>query len=251
MKSPRSTRLLWMVVILILSLSCSIDMGTTPTEAPVAIPPTAIAQATAIPPTPIPIPTETPIPPTAVPTKGPIIIDDDFSSDTGRFKCESCFFDGESLTIGPFPLVDSYKPFVVLCGDCGSPPNYKMSVETWFAAGSQPLGFGLVVRQDKKYTYLVAMSSWQVYNVFEFDETAGGGVGYRSLVGNWSKGGLGPGRAVHFIDILMMNGSMTLTINKDFSRVFDLPSGSGEVGLSVGNWETSASFDNFHYEELP
>lgn len=251
MKSPRSTRLLWLVVILILSLSCSIDMGTTPTEAPVVIPPTAIVKSTAIPPTPIPIPTETPIPPTAVPTKGPTIIDDDFSTDVGRFKCDNCVIDGGSLTIGPFPMVDSWKPFVALCNDCGSHPNYKMSAETWYAAGNSNRGFGIVVRQDKKYTYLVAMSSWQLYTVFEFDQTAGGGAGYRSLIGNWSKGGLGPGRAVHFIDILMKNGSMTLTINKDFSRVIDLPSGSGEVGLWVGSWETSASFDNFHYEELP
>ncbi len=250
MKTPRSTRLLWLVAILILSLSCSINMGTEPAADPIVIPPTAMPQPVVVQPTPIPIPTNTTIP-TPVPTQGPIVIDDDFSTDTGRFKCDNCVIGGGGLTVGPFPLVDSWKPFVALCSDCGTHANYKMSVETWYASGNSNRGFGLVVRQEKKFMYLVAVSSWQKYTVFEFDQTAGGGAGYRHLIGNWSQGGLGPGRAVHFIDILMKNGSMTVTLNKDFTRAINIPAGSGEVGLWVGSWETSASFDNFHYEELP
>lgn len=247
MKNVRS-RLLWLTVIVILTLSCGIDFGT-PT--PAVEPPAPALQATPIPPTVAPptataVPTDTPLP---TPTPGPIVIDDDFSTDSGRFKCDNCVVQDGTLTVGPFPMVDSWKPFVTLCSDCGKFANYKMSVETWYAAGNSNRGFGIVTRQTDKFTYLVAMSSWQLYNVFEFDQSAGGGAGYKTLLGNWSKGGLGAGRAVHFIDIVMQNGSMTLTINKDFTRVFTLPPGSGEVGLWVGSWETSASFDNFHFEE--
>ncbi len=250
MKGSKSTRLLWLAVCMILTLGCSIAFSNEPTQAPAAVPPTSAPIATAIPPTPTVNPTNTAVP-TPIPTQGPIVVDDDFSTDAGRFKCASCDISGGGLTVGPFAMVDTWAPFVVICSDCGIHPNYKMSVETWYASGNSSRGFGLVVRQDKKFTYLVAMSSWQLYNVFEFDRTAGGGAGYRTLIGNWSKGGLGAGRAVHFIDITMMNGSMTLIINKSFSRTFDIPSDSGEVGVWVGSWETSASFDNFHYEELP
>lgn len=249
MGPSRSMRLIMLGVCVILTLACSINWGTEPTQVQFTAPPTKPIP-TNTQPIPTVKPTDTPVP-TPIPTKGPAIIDDDFSTDTGRFKCDNCVVSGGGLTVGPFAMVDSWAPFVAMCSDCGSHPNYKMSVQTWYAAGNSNRGFGLVVRREKKFMYLVAMSSWQLYNVFEFDQTAGGGAGYRSMIGNWSKGGLGAGRAVHFIDIQMMNGSMTLTINKDFTRTFELPGGSGEVGLWVGSWETSASFDNFHYEELP
>jgi hypothetical protein len=252
MQTKSSIRWLWLAVIVILTLSCSIDLGTT-TEAPAPIEPVIQTEApasippTVAPPTATPLPTETPLP---TPTPGPIVVNDDFSADTGNFKCDSCVIESGALTIGPFPMVDSWKPFVALCEPCGTAKNFKLSVETWYADGNSNRGFGVVVRQDNKFIYMVAMSSWQVYNVFEFDTTAGGGAGYRSLIGNWSKGGLGAGRAVHFIDITMQDGSMTLTINKDFTRVFEIPSNDGKVGLWTGSWETSASFDNFHYEEI-
>ena len=250
MKSARSTRLLWLVVIMILSLSCSINMGNTPTAAPIVIPPTAIPQPTAIPPT--PIPTDTPIP-TAVPTKGPTIIDDNFNADTGRFKCETCIVAGGELTMGPFSLVDSWKPFIALCNDCGSIKNYKMSVDTWYESGNSQFGWGLVVRQDEKTTYLLAASSWLVYNVFSFDlgSASSGGVGYRTLIGNWSKGGLVAGRGINHLEVVMQDSSMAISINGMLIRNLDLKASSGQVGLWVGNWETSASFDNFHFEELP
>ena len=244
MKTARLTRLFWLVVLLILSVSCTIGPASTPTATLV---PTDTP--TPIPPTETPLPTDTPVP-TVTPTPGPVIIDDDFSTDAGRFKCESCYVENGELTIGPFAMVDSWKPFTVLCSDCGTFSNYKMSVDTWYAAGNSNRGFGIVVRQDDKFSYLVAMSSWQLYNVFEFDQTVAGGAGYNTLIGNWSKGGLGAGRAVHHIDIVMQNGSMTLTINSGFSRIIELPSGKGEVGLWVGSWETSAAFDNFHFEEI-
>jgi hypothetical protein len=47
----------------------------------------------------------------------------------------------------------------------------------------------------------------------------------------------------------MKGSSMTILINELNIRTLDLPTKSGQVGLWVGNWETSATFDNFHFEE--
>ena len=149
-------------------------------------------------------------------------------------------------------MVDSYTPFLAICEECGSFKNYKMSVDTWYESGNSQFGWGLVARQDEKFTYLLAATSWQVYNLFSFDRSTEtkGGRGYKSLLGGWSKGGLSAGRQVNNIEIVMQGSSMSIAINGTVIRNIDLPSGSGKVGLWVGNWETSANFDNFHFEEI-
>jgi hypothetical protein len=148
-------------------------------------------------------------------------------------------------------LIDSWEPFIVLCSDCGKSTNYKMSVDMWYNSGNSNFGWGLVVRQDDKTAYLVAASSWLYYNVFSFDlsSASSGGVGYDSLIGRWSKGGLVAGRGVNHFEIVMNGSSMSISINELNIRTLDLPITSGQVGLWVGNWETSATFDNFHFEE--
>jgi hypothetical protein len=248
MKYARITR--WFVLIVLLTLVAGCGTGpSTPTATPV--PPTDTPEPTAVPPTETPVPTDTPMP---TPTKGPIIIDDDFSTDTGRFKCEGCSVQDGALIVGAFPVADTYAPYVVLCDDCGSATDYKMSVDTWYIEGNSNAGFGLVVRNGRQYIVLAAVSSWQLYNVLAYDRTVGGGAGWLTYIGPWAKGGLKAGRGVNHLDILMKSGSgksiMTLTINDDFSRSVDLASGSGEVGVFVGKWEIGAAFDNFHYEEL-
>jgi hypothetical protein len=248
MKNAMITRWFGLIVLLTMAVGCGTGPASTPTAPPVV--PTNTPQPTQVPPTETPAPTNTPLP---TPTKGPIIIDDDFSTDTGRFKCETCIVEGGELTMGPFAMVDSYKPFVALCNDCGSIKNYKMSVDTWYNSGNSQFGWGLVVRQDEKTTYLLAASSWLVYNVFSFDlnTASSGGRGYRTLIGNWSKGGLVAGRGINHFEVVMEDSSMAISINGMLIRNLDLKASSGQVGLWVGNWETSALFDNFHFEELP
>ncbi|MBI5934307.1 MAG: hypothetical protein HY867_11415 [Chloroflexi bacterium] len=250
MKNARQIRWFSLIVLATLLMGCSMGAAA-PTATPVPptdtpIPPTA----TPVPPTATPLPTDTPLP---TPTPGPIVIDDDFSADNGRFTCESCTIEGGQLTIGPFPLVDSWQPFTVLCNDCGDVPNYKMSVDTWYNSGNNSFGWGLVVRQDEKTTYLIASSSWLVYNVFSFDlsSASSGGLGYKSLIRGWDKkSGLVAGRGVNHFEITMQGSTMTIMINGLNLRTFDLPTNDGQVGLWVGNWETSAFFDNFHFEEI-
>jgi len=217
---------------------------------PTAVPPTGAPPPTAVPPTAVP-PTDTPAP-TITPTPGPIVIDDDFSTDSGRFKCSNCVINGGELIIGPFPLVDSYEPFSAICSDCGTVSNYKMSVDTWYIEGNSNFGFGLVLRDSEKDSDLyLAVSTWLVYNVFSFDPTVGGGWGWETLIGNWTKGGLVAGRGINHVEVLMQDSKLSITINGNFSRIVDLPGGSGQVGLYVSVFEVGAGFDNFHFEELP
>lgn len=253
MKNPRLTRLLWLVAALALSISCTIGSTATPTQAPIVIQPTAISQPTAIPPTAIPptaVPsTDTPAP---TPTKGPVIIDDDFSADNGRFKCDSCVVEGGQLTVGPFAYVDSYEPFTAICSDCGTVTNYKMSVDIWFVDGNTTFGFGLLLRDSKDGLDLFMTSTtWQVYNVFSFDPKAGGGAGWDSLIGGWKQGPMKPSRGVNTFEALVKDSKLTVTINGDLLRTVDLPKGSGQVGMYVSNFQVGAGFDNFHFEELP
>lgn len=253
MQIRKSTRLPWLIVLFVLILSCSVGpTAAPPTAAPViqptAVPPT-VAPPTAVPPTAVP-PTDTPVP-TITPTPGPVVVDDDFSTDTGRFKCDKCVISGGELTIGPFPMVDSYKPFAALCSDCGTVSNYKMSADIWYVEGNSSFGYGLVLRDDQKENVYLAISSWLVYNVFRFGPSAGGGWGWETLIGNWAKGGLVAGRGINSVEVLMQDSALSITINGNLSRIVDLPGGSGQVGLYVSNWETGAGFDNFHFEELP
>lgn len=250
-------RLMYFSLFLILLLiACG---GTAPAAKPAdTVPPPATD--TAIPTIPPPTATDTPTPtdtpiPTITPTTGPIIVDDDFSTDSGRFKCDSCIVKDGVLVIGPFTPIDSYQPFFALCSDCGVVTNYKMSVDTWYADGRSDFGFGLLLRDHEKTPIILAASTWLVYNVFSFDTAVAGGQGWESLIGGWSEGGLRAGRGINNLEVIMRTADgktqLSITINGKVRRSLDLPAGSGQVGLFVGTYHTSSTFDNFHFEELP
>jgi hypothetical protein len=251
MKNARHARWLSLTVIAMLLVGCSMGAAA-PTATPVPptdtpIPPTA----TPVPPTDTPAPTDTPLP-TATPS--PVLIDDDFSADAGRFKCENCVIQDGALTVGPFAVVDSYEPYMAICSDCGKASNFKMSVDTWYVEGNSNSGFGVILSTGGSYSFFMAVSSWQLYNVLAYDPSVGGGRGWYTILGNWSKGGLKAGRGVNHIDVVMKTtggrSNLTLTINNDFTRNVEFDGISGEVGVYVGRWEIGAAFDNFHYEEI-
>lgn len=259
MQTTRTTRFLWLTAILILSLACSIQTGSTPP--PPASPPTAMPQPT-LPPPPIVIPftdtpafTDTPVP-TPTP-EGPKIVDDDFSTDTGRFQCKYCKVQDGVLNIGPYPSVDSFEGFLALCGDCGSVASYTMSVDTWYVEGPSDRGFGLVLRHKEDGSYIdLEVTTWQVYGVWKYDPTFNTGwQGWEGITDGWVGGGLKPGRAVNHIEVTVQSGAgrstLTIKINGGNTRIVEIPSGSGRVGLIVGMHSIGAGFDNFHFEPLP
>lgn len=250
MRFNQSASMFVLILLMLVMVGCS-TFASPPTATPV--PPTDTPTSTPVPPTETPVPTDTPLP---TPTQGPIVVDDDFSTDSGRFKCEGCSVKDGALVVGPFPMVDSYAPTIVLCNDCGEAESYKMSVDTWYIEGNSNAGFGLTLRNvERKYAILLGVSSWQLYNVLAFDKTVEGGRGWFTYIGTWTKGGLKAGRGVNHIDVLVESkpgkSVLTLTINDDYTRTVDLDDGIGKVGLFVGKWEIGAAFDNFHYEELP
>ncbi len=250
MKNARHVRWFSLIVIATLLMGCSMGAAA-PTATPVPptntpIPPTA----TPVPPTATPLPTETPLP---TPTPGPIVIDDDFSVDNGRFKCDNCVVEGGILTVGPFEYIDSREPFKAICSDCGIAKKFKMSVDVWYTEGNNSYGFGVLLRDSESENdedLFATVTTNQKYNVFRFDPTVGGGVGWTSMIGGWKLGPMRPGRGVNNIEYVMDNLTLTVTINGDFLRTVDIPSGSGQVGLYVSNFMVGAAFDNFHFEEI-
>jgi hypothetical protein len=204
----------------------------------------------------VPPPTNTPEPPTATPLPtatntpaGPIVVDDDFSSDTGRFKCDYCKVENGAFFVGPWPVADTFDAYFALCEECGVVSSFKMSVDAWYVEGASDRGFGLMLRHmDDKSFIDIEITTWQVYGIWHFDPNNGWDTGYPY---SWVKGGLKPGRATNHIEVTMdgAKGSLSISIN-GVHRLSDVPPGRGQVGLVVGMHSLGVAFDNFHFEEI-
>ena len=235
--------------------------GTAPAEKPVdTVPPPPPATDTAVPTVPPPTATDTPVPtdtpiPTITPTTGPIIIDEDFSTDNGLFKCDFCKVSDGALLMGPYPIANTYNAYYAICSQCGIAKNYKMSVDTWFIEGQSDRGFGMLLRENDGKLIDLELLTWQAYGVWTFDPTEAGGVGWGAITDGWVEGWVKAGRSVNHIDVVMKteNGQMTLTVtmNNKGGRTMKVEAGSGNVGLLVGMHSLGVAFDNFHFEELP
>jgi hypothetical protein len=245
----------------LLTVACG---GTAPAAKPVdtALPPPP-ATDTIVPTIPPPTATNTPTPtdtavPTITPTTGPIIIDDDFSTDNGLFKCDFCKVSDGALLMGPYPIELKGNPYFAICSKCGTATNYKMSVDTWYIEGASDRGFGLLLRENDGKLIDLEVSTWQVYGVWTYDPTiatTSPSKGWGAITDGWVEGWLKPGRAVNHVDVLVKteNNQMTVTvtINNKGGRTLKIDSGSGNVGILVGMHSLGVAFDNFHFEELP
>lgn len=212
--------------------------------------------------TPTPVPTETPAPtntpePTPTPA-GPVIISDDFSSDTGRFKCDECKIVDGVLRMGPFPAMDSVNGYYAICSDCPEVASYKMSVDATFDDGASDRGFGLVLRENDGSFIDLEILTWQYYGVWHFDAQVGNtwrawDKAYTS--GGFIPGNLRAGRGTNKIEVIMTSASsgssLRILFNGKGARTLELPGGSGRVGLIVGMHSLGVVFDNFYFEELP
>ena len=237
-------------LIVMIGLAC----GTTPpatqaTIAPTSVPPT-------VPPT---VPSNTPPPPTSTPaptatitpTPGPIVVNDDFSTDAGRFKCELCVVKDGELHIGPYPSRDSYEAFTALCEDCGSPSNFKLSFDAHYVSGWSDRGFGAVIRENDGSFIDLEITTWLVYGVWHYDESLSNSAwawdkGYTS---GWVQGGLKGGTQKNHVEATLQGDQLRISIN-GVERLVTVPTGKGRVGLVVGMHSLEIAFDNFHFEEL-
>ena len=249
-------RLIGLVIALALVIACALGPGTT--AAP-AVPSNTPAPPRTLQPPPTDQPpqtSDTPAPTVSPTPSGPIVVDDDFSTDSGRFTCTFCTVSGGVLFMGPYPATDSFDAYYAICNDCGKATNYKMSVDTYYVEGPSDRGFGLLLRENDGTFIDLEVTTWQVYGIWNYDPSHNTGYdGWSGLTQGWVSGGLKAGRAVNSVEVIIKTDAgkttISVAVNGRNVRFMEIPSGSGFVGLLVGLHSISAAFDNFHFEELP
>jgi hypothetical protein len=223
---------------------------------------TAVSQAltqAASTPTPASPPTETRTP-QPTPTQGPIIIEDDFSRDTGRWRdCDECFVHNGALYMGPAPAVDSAKGYLALCNDCGVVDEYRMGVEATYRTGASDRGFGLVLWEYKNNYISLEITTWQVYGLWYHDaEKADSWESWYYLFEKpyLPTSSLRSGRQTNQVEVIVSKNDenqkiLQILINGREVKNMIIENGPGRVGLNVGLHSLGVTFDNFYFEGIP
>lgn len=199
--------------------------------------------------TPIPSPTSTP---TQTATPGPTIIQDDFSTDTGRWiECGQCKIENGGLHMGPYPISNDGGGYIAICSDCGIPQDYKMGVDATFVDGYTDRGFGLVLRELDGNYLDVEITTWQVYGVWIFDNDKN--IWGSLLTEGWTPtGGLRPATQTNRLEteITSSGGKSTINVRINGQLISSTSSDAftGRVGLVVGLHSLGVIFDNFYFE---
>lgn len=199
--------------------------------------------------TPIPSPTLTPTP-TATP--GPTIIQDDFTTDTGRWiECGQCKIENSGLQMGPYPISNDGGGYIAICRDCGQPQDYKMGVDATFIDGYTDRGFGLLLREQDGSYVDAEITTWQVYGIWSFDKQKNTWGSF--LTDGWSlTGNLRPGAATNRLEVEVTSSkgisTMNIRVNGELVSSPTMNAVSGRVGLVVGLHSLGVIFDNFYFE---
>jgi len=266
----KSTSIFYILIFTLLVTSCTTNASPTPDlqataialglqQTMVALDMTvqanAAAQTEAARPTDTPIPTETPIP-TATVTPGPIVIQDDFSMDTGRWtECGQCKIENGALKMGPYPTSNDGGGYLAICSDCGVVQDFKMGVDATFIDGYTDRGYGLLLREVNGDYVDVEITTWQVYGAWTFDTTRN--IWGTILSGDpWKlSGALYPSYGTNRVEVEVTSSGGTSTvyirINDQLVNTGTMPAVSGRVGLVVGLHSLGVSFDNFYFEGMP
>ncbi len=223
------------------------------------------ASSTPVPPSNTPAPptaTDTPIPPppteTATPrptpTLGPIIVQDDFSHDTGIWDCEECSWKDGTLVLGPWPVSGAYEQHNAVCFPCGEVRHFRLGVDVSYGSGPSERGFGLLVKWSEAFMLTAEVTSWQEVNGWKFDY---GKERWEWLNGEFA-GSIRPGRGTNRLEVEVapapVAGKTTITLRVNGRNLVVLsnqPSEPGVVGLTLYGHAVEAVFDNFEFEELP
>jgi hypothetical protein len=201
-----------------------------------------------------PLPTQTPLPsPTSTP--GPIIIQDDFSTNTGRWiECGQCVIENGVMKMGPYPISNDGGGYMAICRDCGTPQDYKMGVDATFVDGYTDRGFGLILRESDGSYVDVEITTWQVYGAWFFnnDKNIWGNL----LKNGWElTGSLRPSAATNRLEVELIssggNSKIHIKINGELVNTAEIPAVRGRVGLVVGLHSLGVIFDNFYFEGYP
>lgn len=200
--------------------------------------------------------TETPLPPTITPiptlTPGPRIIQDDFSTDTGRWvDCGQCKIENGAMRMGPYPISNDGGGYIAICNDCGQPGNYKMGVDATFVDGYTDRGFGLVLREQNGSYLDVEITTWQYYGAWIFDNDKKQWGAF--FTDGWKPtGSLNPSAQTNRLETELVSkdgkDTITIRINGDVVSTITSDTFSGRVGLVVGLHSLGVIFDNFYFE---
>ncbi len=243
------------LLIAVASVACIPTITAAPTATPqppqpTQVPPTDVPTNTPPPPTPTATlpPTLTP---TITPTPGPIVVDDDFSTDTGRFKCDVCVIKDGEFFVGPYPAKDTFEAFYAICSDCGVPTNYKMSFDARFISGASDRGFGAILRENEGSFVDLEITTWLLYGVWHYNAelSKSAWAWDDAYTSGWVQGALKGGTLTNHIEITLQEGQLIVNFNGK-NNLLQIPKGSGRVGLMVGMHSLGVAFDNFHFEEM-
>jgi len=202
--------------------------------------------------TPLPSPTFTP-PPTATP--GPVVIQDDFSTDTGRWiDCGQCKIENGVMQMGPYPISNDGGGYIAICKDCGQPQDYKMGIDATFVDGYTDRGFGLLLREENGNYFDVEITTWQVYGAWAFDNEKN--LWGSLLSDGWKESGsLYPSAGTNRLEVEIQSAGGTsnvhISINGQLVNTASMPAFTGRVGLVVGLHSLGVRFDNFYFEGYP
>lgn len=222
---------------------------------------TALASETKAPATPTSLPpTQTQAPPTDVPTStplpeptrtpGPLVLQDDFSRDSGFWECDECSFENGRLHFGPYPVSGAFIQHFVICSACGMVTTYRMSADVLFGDGPSERGYGFLVRGTEDYILTYEITPWQDLDFWNLD--------YETDEWTWINGifagAVRPGKQVNRIEIEVSASpsggvDISLTVNgKTPLVIFNQPSDAGAVGFTLYGHAVDIFFDNFAFE---
>ncbi len=204
------------------------------------------------------IPTDTPEPtstftvipptltPTVTPTPGPIMVNDDFSENSGIWSgCDDCVWRDGILKIGPYD--DPFQAVSIICDECGTTSNYRMAVDATFIDGmaGSPFGFILLITEEFSVTFTI-VPSYQRVQLFKNG----------TKLYNEQKSVVKTGLQKNHLEVVVRDSQtigrsdITLKINGKTIVVYSgIKVDPTKVGLFIYS-ETGIAFDNFEFEEL-
>ncbi len=217
-------------------------------------------EAAAVTPTSLPTKYPTAIP-SATPTAGPVVINDDFSSDVGRWsECTVCGIGDGVFYFGPNePDINYGGGYVAICDDCGYVENYKMGVDVTYLDGPSDRGFGLVLWENDGNYIDVELTTWNYYGLWYFAPVGenGNNLWYTIIPdkGFVPSSALRAGRLTNRVEVEVSDKTgtrmATVSINGKVVQTFEMRGGPGRVGLVVGFHSIMVTFDNFYFEGMP
>jgi len=273
-----------LAILFVLTAACS-TLGRTP-EAPTS-PPGPTSLPTPPPPTDTSLPPPTAAqslpPPSSVTLPAPqptdtqgtiptLVVHDDFYLPPGVGNdCAECFpeFWSDCLycslryggfVFGPSPVSDVFVQEISICGACGLPITYRMSVDAAYGEGeNEPeRGFGLLLRfVEENYFLIVEISPSQSIDVWRFD--AGNEPWLASLdawewLGGAMSDAVNPGRGPNRVGAVATRSQagtvdISITVNGTTAvTVAGQPADRGWVGLAGLDHSLEVIFDNFEFE---